>query len=521
MLAATVIVAIGLLRLISTDYYSNDAAQYWSTINNLLQGRGVRTSAVYYEVQAATGMPALQTVWPPGLPLLAAFVSGVTGLGAERAVGVLNIGAHVLSSLLIYWMVARLRGSRGVALVLGLAHLLYPPILGHALAGVSEPLSLLATVAAAAAVTKAFEAGDDADARWLAAAAVAIGAGCWIRYQVVFQVVPLGLVCLATWWRRETRVGLAVRTAFVLSPAVLAFGALLVRNWIISGTATGANTAARGNTVAELAFQAKWALLSFLGGGAGLFDRVAIIILAASGSACLWLAWRHGAAWQVRASALNAVVGAYALVGAALTTLIIVAMATRSTFYTLEGRYFHGALVLAALGLVAIWPRRLWWHQSNAARLAARGAAAAGVALLALQLVGWAGYLRRGGETVTIRRALETPYLNRTVGDALRDRGSFASPIMSNQSQLLHLVLGVPTFGVPERRLTRNVWKPDEIVAAARKFGVEHIVIFKKMPLGSTDGSTDYVWQMGGTPPADLVRALENDVIALYRIAGK
>lgn len=67
MFVAVALIVVFLMRSASTDYYSNDAAQYWSTISNLLQGRGLKTSAVYYEVQAVHGMPAHQTVWPPGL----------------------------------------------------------------------------------------------------------------------------------------------------------------------------------------------------------------------------------------------------------------------------------------------------------------------------------------------------------------------------------------------------------------------------------------------------------------------
>jgi len=103
---------VGVLTLLaSSDYFSNDAAQYWSVISNLLEGRGLKTSAVYYEVQAAHGMPAHQTVWPPGLPLLAAGLAWSTGMDGVHAIVILNALAHGATALLIYWLVWRLRRS--------------------------------------------------------------------------------------------------------------------------------------------------------------------------------------------------------------------------------------------------------------------------------------------------------------------------------------------------------------------------------------------------------------------------
>ncbi len=487
----------------------------------MLQGRGLKTSAVYYEVQAVHGMPAHQTVWPPGLALLAASLAWVTGLSPERALAVLNAVAHGTSSLLLYWIATQLRGSRLAAGCLALAYLLYAPSLVQALSGVSEPLSVLATVAAAACVTKAFAGEDAPDLRWLAGAAALIGLGSWVRYQVIFQVAPLGLICLIALWRREAWLRAGLMSSLVVAPAVVAFFALLLRNWLLVGSATGANSAARGNSIAELAFQAKWAVLSYLGGGAGPLDRLAIVVLAVAAIAGLVLVWRRGFEWQVTGPTANAMVGAYALTSSLITTVIIVIMASRTTFYTLEGRYFHGAVLLGVIALIAYWPRGFWRAADAPSVWAGRAFMAAGIVLILLQLSSLAGLMRRGGEPVAIRQVLTTPYEGRALADFLRASGSASSPLMSNQSQLLHLVLGVPTFSVPERRLTPRVWSGNEIIEAARRFGVEYVVVFRKMPLGSSDGSTDYVWQMAGTPPADLVPLLVNDELSLYRIGTK
>ena len=46
----------------SPIHVSNDGAQYLSTIDQILAGNGLRTSTIYYDIQAQFGMPAYQTV---------------------------------------------------------------------------------------------------------------------------------------------------------------------------------------------------------------------------------------------------------------------------------------------------------------------------------------------------------------------------------------------------------------------------------------------------------------------------
>jgi len=235
------------------------------------------------------------------------------------------------------------------------------------------------------------------DLRWLAGAAAVIGLGSWVRYQVIFQVAPLGLICLFALWRREAWLRAGALSSLVVAPAVMAFLALLLRNWLLVGNATGANSAARGNSLAELAFQAKWAVLSFLGGGAGPLDRLAIVVLVVAALSGLVQVWRRGLEWQVTAPTANAMVGAYALASSLITTVIIVIMASRTTFYTLEGRYFHGAVLLGVIALIAYWPRGFWRAVDAPSAWAGRAFAAAGIVLIVLQLSSLAGIARQSG----------------------------------------------------------------------------------------------------------------------------
>ena len=519
MIIVSVAVAIVLIMLRSSDYYSNDAAQYWSVINNLLAGAGLKTSAVYYEVQAQHGMPAYQTVWPPGLPLLATGLAWLTGVGNVAAVATLNAFGHALAAWLIYWIVAKLRGSEWVGAGAGLVYLFYGPALSYSVAGVSEPLFIVSSVGSLAAVVKALvEEGSEGEIRWLVVAAVLVGVGSWFRYQTIFHIMPLGLLCIYIYQPKFGLFGSVLRSVLMCLPGAVLFGILVVRNLVVAGNITGGGTSAHGNSLVDLAFQAKWAVLGLLGVMDGATKWLAVcLVLVLAGVAGIALWYRIQVLSERRRAHIG--VAIYAFGSAVIISGLILVLALRSTFYSLDGRYFLTAGLFFIIGAIALWRQLPSDRVGERWFAGALGAAGLVTAFLVVAQVGaFSRSLSTGGTSVAIREALAAPYLDGSVASFLRARGSLASPVMSNQSQLLHLVLERPTFSVPEKRLTPVVWKPQDIVGQARRFGVRYIVIFRKMPLGSLDGNTDYVWQLMNQTLQGLEVLVSTDDLVLYRL---
>jgi hypothetical protein len=225
--------------------------------------------------------------------------------------------------------------------------------------------------------------------------------------------------------------------------------------------------------------------------------------------------WRGAGVTWLPEHPLQRTVLLYALTGAFLSTSIIVLFAARSTFYSLEERYFLPALVFGVVACLAFWPRQLV-EQSRAGQHWLAPAAA--ILAIAVQT----HYVVTRWSQDTLLAALGRALMERTNGaslaDRLKDETPQDRPIASNQSQLLHLLLGRPTFGVPERRLTPRPWAPADVVSAIQRANAHHLVVFRRLPLGERDGSSDFVWQLDSAGHPDLTLVLRTDDISLYRV---
>ena len=521
MMLLALAVTLGLATAASSAYVSNDGGQYLSTIAELLAGHGLRTSTVYYEVQAQFGMPAVQTVWPPGLPLLAAGVSQITGLGDVRAVAILNAAAHGATAVLLYRLCKRLlKGDSVTALLIGVCYLGYAVALMYTLAVLAEPLFTLCLVAAAACLMRAYdEAEDGARLRWLLATSICVGLSCLFRYLGLAFILMLGLIAL--WDLVRSRVSrLALLSALALvAPASLMLGAQLVRNLLLTGRLTGGPSAARGLEFHEILVQSKWAVIGLLGGGQFWYGKLALLVFLASFGG--WLGTKlvrtHWQGLAVPEGPLR--LAAFTLGGSVLSVAIVLWLALNKTGIAIEGRYFAPSVPMLIIGLAALWPSLGTAGARSAGQLGYRAAAASAVLLTLVNLLPFATWLQNGGTPARLAEILSEPVEGKPALSLLQSAATLESPVMSNQSQALHVVLRRPTLGVPERRLTPTEWTPEAIVEVARKFGVTYLAVFRTMPLGSADGRDDYVWRAGQATTAGLDVVHQSEELAIFRIA--
>jgi hypothetical protein len=83
-------------------YFSEDAAQYFSVAENILNGRGIKTSIIYYEAQQNfSKIPAPQTIFPPGFPTIIAVIS-LAGVDYQKAAFSISVVSWALSGIILY-----------------------------------------------------------------------------------------------------------------------------------------------------------------------------------------------------------------------------------------------------------------------------------------------------------------------------------------------------------------------------------------------------------------------------------
>lgn len=503
----------------SPDHIWNDGAQYLSTTEQLLLGRGFRTTAVYYDIHAQSGMPAIQTVWPPGVPLVLATAVKLTGLSTVTAFAVVNAVAHALTALTMYVLLARMLNGAYLAALISLGYLLHSQMLILMLAGASEPLFTLAIVSSAYFLYRSFETPAER-IRWALAASAAIGAACSFRYSGIAFLLALGIVgALSILRERFSRAALGRGVALVL-PAALMLAALLIRNLIMTGRLTGGPSSPRGLSIREILSQGYWAALEQLGGAQNVVTHLAAPAFLMALAVYVTLRLLSSRRDDRGLDDPRLILAVYGFLGLVATVGMIVLLSSSKTGVVIEGRYFLPCLPLAIVSLVGFLSPRATTSPSLArATLAAGSVLAVLAAILTLgNLVNVVSSIRQGWTPGQIARLLD----HRAEGQSLRDRlvasASVSHPVMSNQSQALYAALQKPTLGVPEKRLTPNAWTPEQIVDLAQRFGVEHLVIFRTLPLGASDGSDDYVLQIVERTPSTLEPLHMSETVALYRV---
>lgn len=514
-----VLVTVVILYSMTADrYLSNDSAQYLSTISQLLQGHGLKTTAIYYEVQAVAGIPGPQTVWPPGIALLGALAVYATGLDSINAMSLVNSIAHGLTVLLLYWILLQLGIGRRIAGFISLSYLGYWLAWPLALSSLSEPVYTLALLAVSACLLKAFDRAA-LNRNWLILASLTVTAALLIRYQAVVIVISLCLTVFFTLVRHMRIPGALVLATLLGVPALLVFLVLTIRNLHITGVLTGGPSAGEANRLTDIAIQLKQALIAIIGAGDSPYTRIAALILVLALVSWFGMAFYRGG-WRFPREDKSRAVAMYGFSATFLTCLLVIGLSARTTVYVNEARYFSVLLPLFIVSMAAFRPATESAHPFQHQRAPSGLLGIAAAALVFLVIVNaksqWGQPLYEVNAEA-LRKQLDYRVDGEPIIDLLRNAASLSTPVMSNQPQMMHIILRRPTVGVPEKRLTAHDWNSQEILALANKFQVEWLCILRKSPIGAEDGSEDYLWQLVGHEPAYLEKILMNDSVALYR----
>ena len=510
---------IGLCSLASPGLITNDGAQYISTAEQILSRGSINTTTVYYEAQAQFGMPAKQTVWPPGVPALLALFVFLTGLSDVSAFSLINAFAHagtvfILFRLLSYFF----SGNKAVAAFVATLYLLYVWALNTVVGGSAEPLFTFLLMAAAGALYRASRSPTNLVGWWLLASSF-VGLACAMRYIGVAFIGALGIIALGELRRSNWAQAARVRAMALIGPASLIFGVLIVRNLVLTGRMTGGPTNERGLTAAEYLLHTQWSLTEVLGGGQGWLFRIGVLAFLVTAIGFVFVKMRTFSMSEVLASKERLSIAAYGFLGTLITLALVYGLAATKSGLAVEGRYFIPCVPLLIASVAALWqkaPSIGTTHKLNP--YFSFGFAAGALFLTVVNLTEFASLLRDGAAPRQLERNLEVVFDGDSLRSTLENAATIGSPVMSNQSQALHMVLRKPTLGVPESRLTPTLWTPALLVEFAQKFGVEYLVVFKDMPLGSPGGSDDYIWQLVGNEPAGVSVLHSDATIALYRI---
>ena len=219
-----------------SSFILNDGIQYLSTAGNWLAGRGFSTDALLYTPHFQGVLPAPQTVWPPGYPLVVALTSQL-GLSLESASLMLNLVSLAASAWLVFLILKRFNCRFSVSVFCALTFYCTAIPWSYSLALISEPLFSLLILAAIY-----FQPSDIQGKIWpWVVSGIFIALSILMRYSGVLVAVGVGLgvfVFLVKNYRHEPTLfwrGIALLT-LQISISVIVFATMLYRTFLLTGT---------------------------------------------------------------------------------------------------------------------------------------------------------------------------------------------------------------------------------------------------------------------------------------------
>lgn len=459
-----------LVRIAEPAFLDTDAAQYLSTAVNAAAGEGLATDIVYYDQQYAAGtVPAPQTVFPPGLPLMLALIiaTGVDPVLASLALGTLSL---CLTGLVIYAFLAGMRVMRPLALIgtgiwlaLGLAWL-------NVLEGRAEVPFTLASLGAVMLAATARR-----RTSWLVAAGLLCSAAILLRYQGVFLLAALGICSLIDAIRarpRSAATSIRYASALLVLPAMTVL-ALVVRNLELAASPAGGpvDTVSSGAAFPVVARHLYWAISDTAAMSLdGLASARVPEWVMVAGAALILGGILHGVLRRTADDARaepdgtpgpRRAVAELCLVYAAVTLAALLYLGTTRADDYLQGRF----LVPLAPMLVLLWIPALdrWLRVSRrqGRLLLASGILAVHAGLWTAQSGSFSATLdewRDDRTLAVIEQALAAPYGDETLREYLGRSVSRNAPLFAEPAQPVWLALQRPLLGATPAGFSTRIW---------------------------------------------------------------
>jgi hypothetical protein len=458
-------------------WVANDTTQALSVVRHLLSGKGVKTDIIYYEEQYATGqIPAPQTVFPPGFPVL---IATATRLGLP-----ISDAAYIVSSLcfagvavLLFWGALRMGQSLSGATLLSICWCGCVQCWNNTWVMMSEMPFITLTFLS----LLLFPVGRSRSPRWLFASGCAAAGAFTVRYAGVFWFITVAGYFGVELLRRRQWIVLKEAITWGAVP-LLTLTALFWRNHVLSGEWTGGNPLGDQRPFAlsiwelyqSVALTLGWAKSRLLAGGG------AELALAATCAFTTFWIIRNWQSVSVRPPGQGAAVippwiwlsGAYALV----TVGLLVYLDTRSPVGLSPRKLlpllpFWLLLVGGMLSRISI--------NSSSARTEFT---AIGLLLAAAIVWGQANVLSHvtteSHPTVRIARTLEASIDSETLHELLRRETSEPAPLLTNEPHSVNYLLERPVLGLPESDYSDRVWTEPEVLRIVEAYSVKHVALF-------------------------------------------
>jgi hypothetical protein len=471
--ALSLLMAVCLTNLPERAWVFSDTAHYMSVARLLQSGEGISTDLIYYSEQAHLGtLPAPQTVFPPGYPIVAAVIASVSPLDHHDAGRLVCLIAYACIGPLIYLLGTAVGIKPSLSAISSLFWMTF--VAGW------MPLWCYSTDVLFVALTLAsMLCFVEADGHWKGLLVAGLLAACavTVRYAGVFLGIAYGVIFLL---RHRTNLLRSVRDGcFAIGPPLLITLVLFARNRILVGNWKGGNKYA-GHELTYVLKKFYHCICEFTGFSLKELQEGKLFCVAqVAFAACLTIAVvvalaRHrDAVWRRLTGRMGII-----LVYAPLSIGLLIVLHARSSS-GMTPRLFL-PVVPCLLHTIAYLFFKLAENYRQL-RIAVCVVATAGLASVLIgQTRCYADFRIRTKRGVVTRQLLrEQIDANQTLQQFLQTNCNRNNTLLSSMPQMTHLFVERPSVGLPTGvfNVTGEPWSFDRVKALARRFRIRHVLL--------------------------------------------
>jgi len=495
----SIFTALLLIQFYSDSYIHSDAAQNLSVAKNILNGQGLKTDIIYYQQHHDYGsVPAVQTVFPPGLPIIIATFHTLTGLSLSLLLYILCILSFLIIPIQVFLILQRMRLGSEFCFIIACSCYVFSYFWVQILNFGTELLFTVVILICVMLISNNHK-NNLINYKKLFLIGLLGGGAVFIRYVGVFFVISIFAYYLLKYLNERNKKALAEMFAVGIFASIIPM-LLFVRNYYYTESITGGPNVVQGGSLYEVMYAIRWQFSMLFGyflDGKKL-HLAEILLLFTSFLLVFYvvkLAFWDKVLLRIQVKKITQVaIFSYLYITITIFILLIFSL-TKSPGY-FNARYlmtlypFFLFIIGDAIKII-----------SDSGVIANRKMKIMAVVIFIIFLAGQYKififhYEYRIAENTeqALIKPLQNIYIeNMQLYDFLRKTTSKDNPLLTNKAQRLWIFLQRPVVSFTPSLFTQTKWDNDKVLEMIESYNIKYILLYKKF---YAPNSTAYINQV-------------------------
>jgi len=516
-----------LLTLWNEAFLAPDVAQYTSVAKNILIGNGIYTDIIVYEQQYKTELlPAPQTVFPPGYPLLIALIS-LFGISSIDSVFLVSALSFSLIPIILYKIARKSGFDYKLSILTGLSWLFIGFAWVFTLGGLSEISFVFFTLTSVYCLLEGCEVGQKQQLFWILVAAVFASFAFLVRYTGIFYILSVCiLLTINSFLNRNS-----IRNLIVFCIVTfITIAVLFMRNYFVIGTYSGGPELDSTTSLIGVIKHLYWAtgkLFGFYDNGimSAVIQLSLILVLVSSliilsirikNIGIKLLIYKKGNVKNI----CGVLAGIYLLV----TLIALAYLGIMKDEDYMNYRYIFPILPFAFILLMYIYVNSFYSKSNTSYTIQNIVVVIISITLLFGQIRTFIVEYKEvssDNRHSIIKNELKQKINNESLLEFLQRTTNVNHPIISTNGQFLYLLLERPILDLTPSKFTNTVWTSDVVERVVKKYQVKYIVFFHKLfePMHSINKNKKFFVDLkNNRQPSWLNIIYDKGGIRLYKV---